>query len=162
MTSEDHHSEISPPERLWQSATWLVGHLASDAHRLIVEAITAAARTDYAVLAGLDEFGPVSQAALGRRLGIDRSDISVVLDRLQADRHITRSIDPAHRSRKLVQITPTGRRRLRQLDIHVEDAQRALLAPLVPDEAAELTALLQRLVEHHRGYQHSQTSLTEP
>lgn len=157
MPIEDHHGEIAPPERLWRSPTWLVGQLSGEAHRLIVDAITAAARTDYAVLAGLDEFGPLSQAALGRRLGIDRSDISVVLDRLQANRHITRSTDPAHHSRKLVQITPAGRRRLRRLDTDVQKAQRALLEPLNPDQAAKLTALLQRLVQHHRGYQHTQT-----
>ncbi len=154
MKAEDHQGEIAPPERLWQSPTWLVGQLSGDAHRLIVDAITAVARTDYAVLAGLEEFGPLSQAALGRRLGIDRSDISVVLDRLQADRHVTRSPDPAHRSRKLVQITPTGRRRLERLDTNVKKAQHTLLKPLTPDQATELTSLLQRLVQHHRGYQH--------
>lgn len=157
MKSEDHHGEITPPGRLWQSPTWLIGHLAGDAHRLIVEAVTAAARTDYAMLAGLEEFGPVSQAALGRRLGIDRSDVSIVLDRLEADRQITRSPDPAHGSRKLAQITAAGRQRLSDLDTQVRDAQQALLAPLSPDEAAQLTALLQCLVEHHRGYQHTTT-----
>lgn len=162
MNTEDHHGEIAPPERLWQSPTWLVGRLAGDAHRLIVEAIGTAARTDYAVLAGLDEFGPVSQAALGRRLGIDRSDISVVLDRLQVDRCILRSTDRAHHSRKLVQLTATGRRRLHRLDTDVREAQRQLFAPLDRKEATQLTALLQRLVEHHRGYQRGRRSVTEP
>lgn len=103
----------------------------------------------------------MNQAALGRRLGIDRSDISVVLYPLQADRHITRSTDPAHSSRKLVHVTPTGGRTLRRLETHGQDAQRTRFAPLDPDAAAELTALLQRLVDHHRGYQHSQSSVTE-
>jgi MarR family transcriptional regulator, lower aerobic nicotinate degradation pathway regulator len=148
--------EVAPPERLWRTPTWLVGHLAGDAHRIIVEAISAAGRTDYAVLAGLAEAGPLSQADLGRRLGIDRSDISLVLDRLETDRLVTRSPDPAHRSRKLVQITPSGRRRLRRLDTDVGQAQDALLAPLDAAEADQFVALLQRLVQHHRGFQHSQ------
>lgn len=148
-------SQVVPPERLWGTPTWLVGHVAGDAHRLIVEAISAAGRTDYAVLAGLAEFGPVSQAELGRRLGIDRSDISLVLDRLETGREVTRSPDPAHRSRKLVQVTPSGRRRLRALDADVGRAQDALLAPLDAAEAGQLVALLQRLVQHHRGFRHA-------
>lgn len=148
--------EVVPPERLWGTPTWLVAHLAGDARRLIVEAISAAGRTDYAVLAVLAEFGPLSQADLGRRLGIDRSDISLVLDRLEAEREVTRSPDPGHRSRKLVQITPSGRRRLRRLDADVGQAQRALLAPLDAAEAGQFVALLQRLVQHHRGFQHGQ------
>lgn len=147
---------VVPPERLWRTPTWLAGHVAGDAHRLIVGAISAAGRTDYAVLAGLAEFGPVSQADLGRRLGIDRSDISLVLDRLEAGQEVTRSPDPAHRSRKLVQITPPGRRRLRRLDKQVGQAQDALLAPLNAAEAGQLVALLQRLVQYHRGFRRAQ------
>jgi DNA-binding MarR family transcriptional regulator len=37
-------------------------------------------RRHYAVLAGLDEFGPISQAALSRRLGVDRSDLVAALN----------------------------------------------------------------------------------
>ena len=33
----------------------------------------------YCLLAGLDEWGPASQAALGRGTGIDRSDITAAL-----------------------------------------------------------------------------------
>jgi MarR family transcriptional regulator, lower aerobic nicotinate degradation pathway regulator len=33
----------------------------------------------YRLLAGLDEWGPASQAALGRGTGIDRSDITAAL-----------------------------------------------------------------------------------
>jgi DNA-binding MarR family transcriptional regulator len=147
--------DATPPERLWRTPTWLVAQLAGDAHRLIVEAVSAAGRTDYAVLACLAECGPLTQAVLGRRLGIDRSDISLVLDRLEAGQLVTRSPDPAHRSRKLVQVTPSGLRHLSRLDADVRQAQQALLAPLATAEADQLVALLQRLVQHHRGFKHA-------
>jgi DNA-binding MarR family transcriptional regulator len=152
MKSEDHHGEIRPPQRLWSTPTWLIGHVAGDAHRAMVDAVTAAGRTDYAILAGLDEFGPVSQAALGRRLGLDRSDISIALDRLETDGSITRAADSAHARRKLVSLTRAGRRHLRRLEAEIGGAQQRLLAPLTSDQVEQLTALLQVLVQHHRGY----------
>lgn len=152
MKPEDYHGEITPPQRLWRTPSWLIGHVAGDAHRAIVDTVTAIGRRDYAILAGLDEFGSLSQAALGRRLGLDRSDISVALDRLETDGTITRTSDPAHARRKLVSLTQAGRRRLKHLEAEISQAQKGLLAPLTTAEAEHLTALLQRLVQYHRGF----------
>jgi len=152
MKAEDHYGEISPPRRLWHTPTWLISHVAGDAHRAMVEFVEATGRTDYAVLAGLEEFGALSQAALGRRLGLDRSDVSVALDRLESEGSLTREPDPAHARRKLVSMTPAGRRHLDHLESRISRAQQQLLAPLSPTEAATLVSLLQQLVQHHRGY----------
>lgn len=152
MEAEDHYGEISPPQRLWRTPTWLIGHVAGDAHRAMVKAVTAAGRTDYAILAGLEEFGSLNQAALGRRLGLDRSDISVALDRLEVEGSITRKPDPAHARRKLVSLSRKGRRNLDRLQTQIGHAQQELLAPLTPLKADQLISLLQELVQHHRGY----------
>ncbi len=148
--------KVSPPERLWQLPTWLISHVAGDSHRLVVDAFgSPAGRTDYAALAGLEEFGGMSQAALGRRLGIDRSDIVAVLNRLQADKLVLRVQDGTDRRRNVIQITPAGKRALQRLDTVINTAQQALLSPLSTHQQRQLTELLQRLVEHHRGYQYS-------
>lgn len=156
MSPKANPQEIWPPARLWQLPTWLISHVSTDSYRVVVDALgSPAGRTDYAVLAGLEEFGAMSQAALGRRLGIDRSDIVAVLNRLQADAHVGRAQDQTDRRRNVIQITPAGRRALRRLDGLVNDAQQTLLAPLSATEQQELVTLLQRLVEHHRGYRRS-------
>lgn len=103
------------------------------------------------MLASLVQFGAMSQAALGRRLGADRSDMAAYVARLDADGLISRSPDPADRRRNTVAVTPAGRRRFDAMQRRVEEAQDRLLAPLDPARRAALLATLQELVEHHRG-----------
>ena len=56
---------------------------------------------------------------------------------------------PGDRRRNVVTMTPTGRRRLRQLDRLLARMQDQLLAPLSPKERTCLITLLTRLVDHH-------------
>jgi hypothetical protein len=42
----------------------------------------AGGRTRYALLAGLVEFGPISQARLGRQLGIEGAQLTALLHRI--------------------------------------------------------------------------------
>jgi DNA-binding MarR family transcriptional regulator len=97
----------------------------------------------------LEEFGPASQAALGRRTGIDRSDVVAALNDLASRGLIQRSPDPADRRRNVITITPAGRRQLRRLDGVLAGVQDKLLAPLSPAERQQLTRLLVRIVENH-------------
>lgn len=108
-------------------------------------------RSHYDVLAALDEFGPDSQAALGRRCGIDRSDMVALVNDLVGERLVDRQPDAADRRRNVITITPAGRRRLGALDTVVAGVQDELLAPLSRAERDQLAALLRRVVEHHGG-----------
>jgi DNA-binding MarR family transcriptional regulator len=131
----------------------LLTHVTGRSYRLVVEHLGSAnERTDYAVLAGLDEFGPVSQATLGRRLGLDRSDMVALLNRLEGDGLVTRKPDRRDPRRNAVRITRSGSRALRRLDGHVDAAQDALLEPLTATERQQLVGLLQRLIEHHTAF----------
>lgn len=144
---------LVPSRRLWQLPSWLLNQVAAHANRLVGSSIgRPGVRTRYAVLAGLEEFGPISQAGLGRRLGIDRSDIVAVLNDLELEGFAVRAPDENDRRRNAIRITMAGTRALHALDDQVNAAQDALLAPLTPDERAQLNALLQRLLEHHSGY----------
>ena len=53
----------------------------------------------FKVLVALDEQGATSQAALGRRLWIDRSDLHVVLNDLEGDGLVARVRDEQDRRR---------------------------------------------------------------
>ena len=99
----------------------------------------------------LDDSGPTSQAELGRRLALDRSDLHAIVADLERDGLIDRERDPDDGRRNRVRLTPKGRAQLRRLDKRVEQAQDELLAPLTTAERAQLTALLTRVVEHHAG-----------
>jgi MarR family transcriptional regulator, lower aerobic nicotinate degradation pathway regulator len=129
----------------------MLSRLAGRSYRLVVDRLTSAGvrRDHYAILAALEEFGPVSQATLARRLGIDRSDVVAVLNDLERDGLALRAPDTHDRRRNAITITTAGSRTLRSLDDLVDEAQGALLEPLSATERRQFSDLLQRLVEHH-------------
>lgn len=135
--------------RLRALPSWLLNQSALRAQRLVTDGLGAvgAHRHHYAVLAALDEFGPDSQAALGRRAGIDRSDMVALVNELSGAGLLARAADANDRRRNLVTITPAGRRRLRTLDAVLADIQDDLLAPLSRDERDQLVGALTRVVD---------------
>jgi DNA-binding MarR family transcriptional regulator len=143
----------SAPSRLRELPTWLLGQAALAGQRLGSDALAAqgAHRSHFAVLAALDEFGPASQAAVGRRCGIDPSDMVALMGALTAGGLVERTPDPDDRRRNVVSITPAGRRRLDELAVTIDGVQDARLAPLSPRERATLTALLARIVGADRA-----------
>lgn len=101
------------------------------------------------MLVALDEQGSSSQAELGRRLGIDRSDLHAVVTDLEREGLVARERDERDRRRNAVALTLAGARALTRLDARVEAAQEALLEPLSSAERRTLRQLLARVAEHH-------------
>lgn len=156
MTTSAPALDVAPSQRLWRLSSWLLNNAASRANRLVSHFGGPGVRIRYAVLAGLDEFGPISQAELGRRLGIDRSDIVGVLNDLEYEGFALRAPDPEDRRRNAIQITTDGSLALHALDGQIDAAQAALLEPLTADERVQLDRLLQQLLRHHAGYRPDQ------
>jgi DNA-binding MarR family transcriptional regulator len=129
--------------------SWLVNQAALQAQRLVGEA--GVRRQPFAVLAALEESGAASQAELGRRVWIDRSDLHAVLNELEGDGLVARERDERDRRRNLVRLTSAGAERLNDLQARAEAAQDALLQPLSPEERDALLRLLTRIVEQRRG-----------
>ena len=151
---------LSTPARLRSLATWLLGQTSTQGHRLIGERMHAAgvtSRSYYSLLVALAESGPTSQADLGRRIGLDRSDVTAAVTDLEERGYLERTPDPADRRRNLVRITDSGQDFLSKLDNEVAAAQEELLAPLSPEERATLLDMLGRVVEHHTGLRISDT-----
>jgi DNA-binding MarR family transcriptional regulator len=121
------------------------------AHRLLMgQLATAGSRGyHYRLLAALQEFGPASQAALGRRTGMDRSDVVAALNDLAGRGLVERAPDPADRRRNVITITADGTAHFERLDRLLSRAQDELLAPLSPAEREVLTGLLTRVLDHH-------------
>jgi DNA-binding MarR family transcriptional regulator len=138
------------PSRILNMPTWLISRAYAHSHRLLAEGFAAAGTRgyNYRLLAALEEFGPASQAALGRRTSIDRSDVVAALNELADDGLIQRSPDPGDRRRNIITITAAGRKQLRRLDQVLAGIQEKLLAPLSTADRTRLIALLNRLLEH--------------
>ncbi|GAA2427457.1 hypothetical protein GCM10010433_29340 [Streptomyces pulveraceus] len=143
------------PDRLRRLASRLLSQLTMESDRLITEGLAHAdaRKWHYAVLASLQEYGPVSQAELSRLSGIYRSDMVGVLNELAGHGLIERVPDPDDRRRNIVTIFAQGRRRLHLLDKILDDLHDELLAPLSPTERDQFVQLLTRLLDHHT--QHS-------
>jgi MarR family transcriptional regulator, lower aerobic nicotinate degradation pathway regulator len=134
--------------RLDSLPTWLLSRSSGRAHRLLGDAFAAAGARGYhyRVLAALEDLGQASQADLGRRAELDRSDVVATINELEGSGLASRSADPEDGRRKVVSITATGRHRLRKLDEVVAKVQEELLAPLSAAERTELVRLLSSVV----------------
>ncbi|SCF19960.1 MarR family winged helix-turn-helix transcriptional regulator [Micromonospora mirobrigensis] len=140
------------PAALRTAPSWLINQVATHAGRLVHDGFAAhgARGYHYRLLAALHEHGPASQADLGRRCGIDRSDVVAALNELAARDLVRRTPDPDDRRRNVVTLTEPGRRELDRLTTTLDQIQDTLLAPLTPADRTELTRLLTALLDHHR------------
>ncbi|WP_067717089.1 MarR family winged helix-turn-helix transcriptional regulator [Nocardia yamanashiensis] len=137
--------------RLRALPTRLVGQVAIIANRATEKALadTGSRRYHYALLATLDESGPLSQAAVGRRTGIDRSDVVAAVNDLADRGFLNRAPDPTDRRRNILTLTPAGRAHLHELDDRLEQAQQELLPGFSAAERANLVLTLTRVLELH-------------
>jgi MarR family transcriptional regulator, lower aerobic nicotinate degradation pathway regulator len=136
----------------WENLpSWLLTQTAGHAHRLVGDGFSAvdARGYHYRLLATLQECGPASQAALGRRSGIHLSDMVATINELAERNLVVRAPDPADRRRNIISLTTAGKRQLRRLEKQLAETQDELLAPLSPEERQRLTELLSRLLDHH-------------
>jgi DNA-binding MarR family transcriptional regulator len=141
---------LLPPARLRELASWQTSKVATLGARLFARHMPLGARADFAVLAALEEYGPLSQAGIGRRLGLDRNDVNGILNRLEERHQVERQADPADRRRNLVTLTGAGQQYLDDLQRYADMVQDELLAGLDAPERRQLQALLAKLLGGHQ------------
>ena len=99
----------------------------------------------------VDSGEPLPLGVLSERLSCVKSNVTQLVDRLEADDLVRRMSDPQDRRIKLAAITDEGLQRyevgLRALD----DAQREVLAKVSQTERTQLAGLLTRLGGSHVG-----------
>jgi DNA-binding MarR family transcriptional regulator len=100
----------------------------------------------FRLLAALDQYGPASQADLGRHTGIDRSDVVATLNDLVARGFARREPDHVDRRRNVITITKRGAGALERLDAILDDVQDAVLSPLTANERKTFVRLLAKLI----------------
>ena len=112
--------------------TWLLSRANARAQQILHDAFGREGLRGYhfRLLAALDEFGHASQADLGRRTGIDRSDIVAAVNDLVASGLVSRTPDVDDRRRNVIAVTTRGLKMLQQLDAVLADVQNIVLEPL--------------------------------
>jgi DNA-binding MarR family transcriptional regulator len=141
-----------PPQRLTLLPSWLLSQVSAHSHRLIVQGLAEVGlrKHHFTVLYALRERGAVSQADLGRRLGIDRSDLHLVLSELERDGLVERIRNEQDKRRNVVDLTAAGVTTLAGLDDRVLAIHDVIFEPLDPAEREAFFGSLARLAEHHR------------
>ena len=140
---------MDAPKRLQGLPSWRLSAAALVGDRLVNEALATEGVRKYhfRVLVALSDDGPLSQAELGRRLAIDRSDVAAIAAELEQRELLARTRDDRDRRRNVVTITPAGEAALARMDEAIAAAQTTLLAPLSSAEQRQLSELLGRLIE---------------
>lgn len=136
------------PARLRAMPSWLLAQASIAGRRAVADALAEQGwhRSQFTLLAVLDEFGPLNQTEMSERSGLDRSDIVRWVDELADHKLVRRTQDPGDRRRNVVTITAAGRRRLDALEARLRRAQSELLSGLSDKERDQLVVLLGRLL----------------
>ena len=146
----DTDDALRPPARLRALTSWQASKVSVLGARMVGRHMPLSARPDFAVLAALEEYGDLSQADLGRRLGLDRNEVSGIAVRLERGQYIDRHADPGNRRRNVLTLTASGRRYLEDIQQRADAAQDELLAGLNAAERRQLNELLAKVLGSHR------------
>ena len=105
----------------------------------------------FAILNALIEAPGEDQVTLSSRVAFDAATFGSVIGRLEAKGWVKREADPGDKRRKLLWTTPEGEKIALQMSQSVNKAQQRIVEPLELDEQAQLSSLLHKLIEGHRG-----------
>ncbi|WP_143594203.1 MarR family winged helix-turn-helix transcriptional regulator [Thiothrix eikelboomii] len=131
----------------------LPGHLLRRCHQIAVAifldecSVYDLTPLQFAVLIVLTEQGPQDQVSLGGETALDRTTITVVVRNLEERGLILRDKSGRDQRSKIVSITAAGQALLNQVLPAVQQAQDRIMAPLTPEEGAQLLNLLEKLAE---------------
>jgi DNA-binding MarR family transcriptional regulator len=147
LEADKRHSSAEVSIDLMQQPGFLFRRLASHSHGLFLKLtgqddVTAPQLT---LLATLVRHGPLPQAELGRRAGIDKNTLAEMLRRMQARGLIARTRNETDRRSLSIAITPDGQDCLANLASAAEAVGKALLEPLPPEQRPIFVDCLRQL-----------------
>ena len=100
----------------------------------------------YSALACVDDF-PGDQRRLAAMMGVDRTNVGMILDQLEAKGFVERKVNGADRRARELFVTRSGHNKRQQVRPKLLAAQARVLAPLNDGERDQLIELLVRLIE---------------
>jgi DNA-binding MarR family transcriptional regulator len=101
----------------------------------------------------------IDQATLGSEIGLDRTNTSSVLSRLERRGIVKREVAAADRRTKLAFLTEQGQAMIRDMQSYIDASHEKLLEPLPKAERRKFVTQLRLLVESNNA--HSRTPLRQ-
>lgn len=103
--------------------------------------------SQYKLLLTLDETGPLGQQRLAELVGIDPRNAVPIIETSVEQGLLIRQVDTNDRRRRVLELTPTGRRRATKLRSLSADIEEELLEPLDPVDRVTLRRILRALLD---------------
>ncbi len=105
---------------------------------------------EYALLVFVDDVPGISQQTLSEALGIDRNNVSLMADKLEARGLLKRSVNDADRRARELFITPQGKKLWRGCRAKVLEANNKVLACLTAKEKELFLDMLMHVVNANK------------
>ena len=105
---------------------------------------------EYALLAFVDDVPGISQQTLSEALGIDRNNVSLIVDKLEARGLLRRSVNGADRRARELYITPQGKKLWQRCRLKVLAANNGIIACLSARERELFLDMLVRVVNANK------------
>jgi|tagenome__1003787_1003787.scaffolds.fasta_scaffold20597867_2 DNA-binding MarR family transcriptional regulator len=107
---------------------------------------------EFALMVFVNDAPGISQQVLSEAMGVDRNNVGLIAEKLEARGLVRRSIDGDDRRARQVYLTRKGVRLWRQCQPDVFAANQRVLAPLNASEKKLFIDMLVRLVEGNRAH----------
>ena len=107
---------------------------------------------EYGTLLCIEIEPGIDQRRLAEAMGIDPSNASLIVDRLQSLELIERRVNGADRRARELYLTPKGKKLWRRIRPRTTAANACVLAPLAPAERELFLDLLIRIIDANRAY----------
>ena len=119
---------------------------------IVAEALAGAelVQLEYALMVFVNDAPGISQQTLSEAMGVDRNNIGLIAEKLEARGLLRRSVNGDDRRARQVYLTRKGARLWRQCRPEIFAANERILAPLNASEKKLFIDMLVRLVEGNR------------
>lgn len=97
-------------------------------------------------LSALDRCHVLDQISLEKALGMDRATVGQTIRRLEARGLVRRTISTEDSRRKIVTLTPAGKKMVAPANAAAEQVSERLLTALTPNERKKLVSLLTKVI----------------
>lgn len=146
MSNKDTQNKINMPlpEVLTDLPMYLMLRLSREGYQHAVRSKLKFRMPDYAVLAIIEEMGAIDQKTIGERLQFDKSDLTKIINSLEAEGIVERKENKDDGRSHLVSLTSKGRRQTKEIGDEISKSMRQFLIGLNASEYDQLGKLLRK------------------
>ena len=137
-------SPSEEPQTLLSSTGFLLARLGMESRKRFARMMARhkLSTHHFGLLVALGEHGMLPQQQLSQIMGVDPRNAVPIIDELEAQKLIARRPDPRDRRRYNIQLTPAGRKMIRDLRRDGTKLEQDMLKPLSDSERSSLHSLL--------------------